>query len=129
MTSGAAPHEHAPCKGKLPSPSSTEAAPGYARNKARTNSMGAPLQHVKCNGVLPVFSSVSLQHAGSLATAARTSFGRTGPPRVNMSMRTPILLLLPRRNAFPRAFNGLQNQKELLNAFLSPRAQRRAADF
>ena len=68
--------------------------------------MGAPLQHVKCKGVLPVFSSVSLQHAGSLATAANTSLGRTGPPRVNMSMRTPILLLMPRRTGFPRAFNG-----------------------
>ena len=67
--------------------------------------MGAPLQHVKCNGVLPVAASTSLQHAGSLATAANTSLGRTGPPRVNMSMRTPMAELVARRTGFPRGFN------------------------
>jgi hypothetical protein len=31
-------------------------------------------------------------------------------------MRTPILLLLPRRSGFPRAFSGVLDQQEFLKA-------------
>ena len=65
--------------------------------------------------MLPVVVSTSLQHAGSRATASNTALGRTGPPRVNMSMRTPILLMMPRRSGFPRAFNRCFSHAELLN--------------
>ena len=77
--------------------------------------------------MLPVFSSVSLQHAGSRATAANTSLGRTGPPRVNMSMRTPILLLMVRRNAFPRASAAVFREREFLKGccYFLLRAERR----
>ena len=70
--------------------------------------MGAPLQHVKCNGVLPVFSSVSLQHAGSRATALAHLWAARAAAREHVDEDAHFPLGSVGRNSaenrFPRGF-------------------------